>query len=164
MPICTRRDDHAQVSDTLSIHLPMRSFNLLAVALSFAACDGPYGINRTADIERIPPVEGVLPIIRGTPGVDSVRYVLEDSVEAHEIIHTYSYYGRNGVRGLIQFVQSRNRTQFIHYWRQLGTPMSREQVEATIPLMRAIELRIETEAGLEGLARRVVQNCTRVDC
>ncbi len=138
-----------------------RSTALLLLTLVTVGCDRIYGVDRSADVAFIPPPQTVLAIIRSTPGVDSVQYD-HSRVLMGDTVSTFTYEGRGGVLGVIQFFPDAGGVHFIQYLQRFGTPPAQHQVDVTLPVMRSIEERLVSQAGLTGL-RGVQQHCDERD-
>jgi hypothetical protein len=77
----------------------------------------------------------------------------------------FDYRGGSKVRGELMFmIDSRKRFRYSQSLISLLEPPPQEYVDATLPVMKRIELRLEREPGLSGLQSSVTQDCVRVVC
>lgn len=132
---------------------------LMLCVLALGACDESHGFSRSAYVARVPAADSVLAIIGSTPGVDSAQYELRTS--GSDTVPTFTYEGRSGVWGVIQFSRGAHGVEFIQYRQQYGavsTQVLQQQMKVTLPVMRAIEARLRTRLGLAGLDS-VTQRC-----
>jgi len=152
---------------------PMRMLLLSAMSMSVAACDPIYGVSRQATVGHMPDPVRVRSIVQHTPGVKSVRYQqIEGSkpltlsgIQPATAVHTFIYTGGPDVHGVLQFtVDYRKRVDYSQTLIEMFKPPPQQWVDATLPVMKRIELRLEAEAGLPGLQGSVVQRCTGVVC
>jgi hypothetical protein len=151
----------------------MRTLLLLAVFVSLAACDPIYGVSRRATVGHMPDPVKVRSIVQHTPGVKSVRYQqIEGSkpltlggIQPATAVHTFIYTGGSDVHGVLQFtVDYRKRIAYSQTLLQMFQPPPQQWIDATLPVMKRIELRLQAEAGLPGLQSAVVQRCDGVVC
>jgi hypothetical protein len=140
------------------------------LGLGLVACDAFYGVSRNAYVSTMPFPSEVLAVIRSTPGVDSVTYDRFNAgaspVDSNSVI-TFSYRGRGGVHGILQFIRHPGQLQEIQYTNgimHLNEEPHQSDVDATYPVMLAIETRLEAIAGLTDLRSRVTEQCYGVRC
>lgn len=132
---------------------------LILCVLALGACDESHGFSRSANVARVPAPDSVLAIIRSTPGVDSAQYEVRTS--GSDTIPTFTYEGRSGAAGFIQFFRGAHGIEFIQYRQQFGSVSAQalqQQMKVTLPVMRSIEARLRTRLGLTGLDS-VTQRC-----
>ena len=135
-----------------------------------AGCEAASrGVVREGRVPRMPSRALVESAIRGTPGVDSVRDWNRDSLRPRDstVSIYFSYWGRGGAYANVQFGldSSDGRVFYMHDHTDSGTGNpSQAAVDATVPLMHAVEARLASIPGLEGLRRGVVQKCYDVRC
>jgi hypothetical protein len=151
----------------------MRTLSLLALLIGFAGCDPIYGVSRRATVGRMPDSAKVRSIVQHTPGVGSVRYqqtegskpVTLGGIQPPTAVHTFMYTGGSDVHGVLQFtVDYRNRVQYSQTCLQMFQPPPQQWIDATLPVMKHIELRLQSVPGLSGLESSVVQRCDGVVC
>ena len=108
-----------------------------------------------------------------TPGVATVHYqptqgskpVTLSGVHPATAVHTFMYSGGSSVHGVLQFtIDYRNRVEYSQTLLQMFQPPPQQWVDATLPVMKSIELCLQSEAGLSGLESSVVQRCDGVVC
>ena len=148
---------------------------LLAILLLpvLSACDPIYGVTRRATVGFMPDPAKVRSIVQQVPGVQEVRYqqteggkpITLGGIQPATAVHTFFYSGGSNVRGVLQFqVDYRNRVQYSQTLIRMFEPPPQQLVDATLPVMKQIELRLETRAGLSGLDGAVIQSCYGVTC
>ena len=151
----------------------MRTLLVSALFVSLAACDPIYGVSRRATVGHMPDPAKVRSIVQHTPGVGSVRYeqiqgskpVTLGGIQAATAVHTFIYTGDSDVHGVLQFtVDYRKHVNYSQTLLQMFQPPPQQWIDATLPVMKHIELRLQTEAGLPGLESSVVQGCDGVVC
>ena len=148
----------------------MRTKRMLVAVLAvagLAGCDTPYGVNRYATVAVMPAPAQVLAVMRSAPGVDSAAYA-PDTVSGRAVspdsVITFDYRGGAGVRGVLQFIREGRGVLYTQHVGRMGEPPPQREVDAALPVMRAIEGRLETLPGLAGLRSAVVQECPGVKC
>ena len=144
----------------------MRVIIVGCCALLLAGCEPPgYSFGRTADIPSVPDPGQVLAILRRVPGIDSATFLGVDPHSASpDVVYNFRYTGRNGARAMLQFRQMRAGAQLDQYYFEVGNRPPQALIDSTMPIMRAVEARLEAEAGLTGLRAAVVQRCEAVRC
>jgi hypothetical protein len=151
----------------------MRTLLVLPLFVTLAACDPIYGVSRRATVGHMPNPAKVRSIVQHTPGVESVGYqqiagskpITLGGIQRPTAVHTFVYSGGSNVRGVLQFqVDYRNQVQYSQTLIRMFEPPPQQDVDATLPVMKRIELRLETQAGLSGLQSSVVQRCDGVIC
>jgi hypothetical protein len=144
----------------------------LAVSVGVSGCDVLSGVDREAVLDSPPPQDCIRQVIQSTPGVDAVRFI-DGPSDRNELsidgIHpvpttwTFAFNGnsRGPVLGIVQFVlQYDGPVRFANTdWRINSTPPQAE-IDATRPVMRGIELKLEADCGVTGLESRVKESCT----
>jgi hypothetical protein len=135
-------------------------------------CDSMYGVSRRATIPSPPPLACVETVIRRAPGVEDVQYSRTEGnrpltwtgVEPATDVHTFAY--RDGqVRGFLQVtVEYDGKTTFSQNLTDINRKPPQEQIDASRPVMRWIEERLEAECGMSGLPLAVEEHCSGVDC
>jgi hypothetical protein len=143
----------------------MRTLAIVLLSLALTACDPAYGVWRHAYVGFMPDPAKVRAIVQKTPGVDSVTYRHHEGGFPTMKEYYFDYTGGSKVRGELRFmIDSRKRIQYSQSLFSLLEPPPQEYVDATLPVMKRIELRLEGEAGLPDLQNSVTQDCIRVVC
>src|SRR5439155_12931117 len=120
---------------------------------------------RRAYVSTMPEPAKIRVIVQETPGVDSVTYRHHEGGFPTIKEYYFDYRGGSKVRGELRFmVDSRKRIQYSQTCMSLLEPPPQEYIDATLPVMKRIELRLERGAGLSGLRSSVTQDCIRVVC
>ena len=137
------------------------SVPLAIVLLTFlAACDAIYGVSRRAKVGFMPDPAKVRSIMHRVARVHEVRYqqteggkpITLGGVQSPTVVHTFFYSGDPDVDGVLQFqVDYRNRVEYSQTLIRMFEPPPQQWVDATLPVMKRIELRLDTQAGLSGL-------------
>ncbi|HEY2711216.1 MAG TPA: hypothetical protein VGI60_01780 [Chthoniobacterales bacterium] len=113
----------------------------------------------------MPDPETVRAIVRDTPGIDTVTYRHYEGGFPTSKEYYFDYRGGSEVRGSLRFeIDSRKRIQYSQFLFDLLEPPPQHYIDATLPVMKRIELRLERKAGLPGLQSSVKQDCIRVAC
>jgi hypothetical protein len=143
----------------------MRAIVLVALSLALAGCDPAYGVWRQAYVGHMPDPSKVRAIVQHTPGIDKVTYRHYQGGFPSSTEDYFDYSGGSHVRGELRFrLDTRKRIQYSQTCMSLLEPPPQEYIDATLPGMKRIELRLEREAGLSGLQSSVTQDCRRVVC
>ena len=143
----------------------MRAFILVGLSLAFAACDPVYGVWRRAYVGYMPDPSRIRAIVQNTSGIDAVTYRHYEGGFPSTKTYYFDYRGGSKVRGELRFmIDSRKRIEYKQSCMSLLEPPPQQYIDATLPVMKRIELRLEREAGLSGLQSSVTQDCIRVAC
>ena len=143
----------------------MRALALVLLSLAFTACDPAYGVWRRAYVGHMPDPSKVRAIIQNTPSVDKVVYRHYHGGFPPTTEEYFDYSGGSNVHGELRFaIDSRQRIQYSQTCMSLGEPPAQRYIDATLPIMKRIELRLERDAGVSGLQGSVTQDCIRVVC
>src|SRR5437879_863274 len=131
----------------------MRTLLLLALLIGLAGCDPIYGVSRQAIVGRMPDPAKVRSILQHTTGVESVRYQQTEGskpltlggIQPATAVHTFMYTGGSAVHGVLQFtVDYRDRVEYSQTLLQMFKPPPQQWVDATLPVMKRIELRLQS--------------------
>jgi hypothetical protein len=145
----------------------------IAMAGSLSACDPVYGVWRGAPIHVDPSTECVARVLRATPGIDSVEYkhstggrpLTWTGIKPPTLVETFIYHGQSNVRGVLQYTKDYDgRRTFEQYDVGMGHGPPQEEVNATRPVMRKVEVALESQCGLIGLATHTTESCKREEC
>ena len=143
----------------------MRTLAIVLLSLALTACDPAYGVWRHAYVGIMPDPAKVRAIIQKTPGIDDVTYRHHKGGLPTMEEFYFDYRGGSKVRGeLLLMIDSRKRVRYSQSLFALLEPPPQEYIDATLPVMKRIELRLERDAGLSGLQSSVTQDCIRVVC
>jgi hypothetical protein len=143
----------------------MRALILVALSLALAGCDPAYGLWRHAYVGRLPDPAKVRAIVQNTPGIDKVTYRHYHGGFPPATEDYFDYGGGSQIHGELLFrIDSRKRIQYSQTCMSLLEPPPQAYIDATLPVMKRIELRLEREAGLPDLQSSVTQHCVRVVC
>ena len=153
----------------------MRNIACLVIALNAAflltGCDPIYGVMRKADLDSAPPLECVRHAVEAAPGVVSV-----DNKESHTgkglfhptpWVYSYFYHGApsSNVVGVLQLYKDyEGRFSYKNYLWRMHEPPTQAAIDATRPVMRAIEKNLALQCGITELASGVREDCTGVAC
>ena len=149
---------------------------LLAVQPALTACDFFYGVDRSALVATMPDFDCVEHAIRQSPEVVDVQRIRDtsDGVELtyaglHDIapIHYFIYRGAadSGVKGAIQLQQNnQDSVTFGDNDMDINRKPPQREIDATRPVMLAIERRLVGQCGMEELPAHVIERCTGVEC
>jgi hypothetical protein len=149
----------------------IRASAILVLALPLAGCDILYGVGRGAQLDKKPELACVEETIRATPGITEVKFESDHSGKGlfHPAPWTYSYLyrGKDGsnIIGSLQIVETYDGavTMGQSLW-QLNAPPPQAWVDATRPVMRAIEMRLAERCGIRDLPSRIKETCDGVRC
>jgi hypothetical protein len=140
--------------------------SLLAV-IGVTGCDPVHGVIRRTSVPIMPAPSAVLAIVRAAPGVDSAQYLEFDGrglrADSGQAI-SVAYWGRAGAWGFVQFTREPSGVEYTQRMTRLSGVPPQSEVDATLPLMLAIEAQLESVPGLAGFRRSVVQRCYSVRC
>jgi len=141
-----------------------------AVLLGFS--DVLYGVERSAQLDASPDVDCVRRVLGATPGIEQIRYYTTPAarslswrgVETTGEVHTLLYQSE-GIHAAIQFSEDgQKRVILAHTSLYMHEPPPQEEVDAIRPVMRGVEVALEGECGLEGLAASIEEICYGVAC
>ena len=135
----------------------MRRFYTTTVvaALLVSSCDPIYGVQTVAKLPGPVNANCVDQAIRATPEVGDVVFKQTQS-ESFEIaphwghvttISKYWTYGSNGAV-ILQIHESRHGTDLENGFTRLGVPVPDDQITAYLPLVRRVNLSVETMCGI----------------
>lgn len=146
---------------------------VVALAWMVSACDLEYGVRRSAPIQTDPTPECVEQVLRSTAGIATVEHQQMDGgrpltlsgIQAPTIVQSFFYQGPDHVRGVLQYTKDYD-GRLVFWQSNLGLNQvpPQEEVTATRPVMRRIELALEIRCGLVGLASHVTEWCKRETC
>lgn len=127
-------------------------------------CDTMSGVIRDAKLDSFPPLDCIEKTISSTPGVASVKtWVRNDPYT----VHYFSYHGaeRSHIIGTVYI--SQNEAGVITFSQSLtelnGHP-PQEDIDATRPVMKVIEERLEAVCGVAQLQAHLREQCLDVQC
>jgi hypothetical protein len=87
---------------------------------------------------------------------------------SHGYASHYFIFGGEGSRrvwGVLEVTRdSGDRITFSQTISQLNRPIPQVDIDATRPVMALVERRLESQCDMQGLARRIVEQCDRVRC
>jgi hypothetical protein len=135
----------------------------LAAVVVLCGCDPISGVMRNAELASPPEPECVRLAIEGTPGVTSVKF-LKSSTEEADYSYLYSGNPGNNVSGAVQIRARNGKLSYSNSHLSLGAPPAQADIDATRPVMRAMEKNIARQCGITELASGVRENCTGVAC
>jgi hypothetical protein len=144
---------------------------ILSLALPLASCDTIYGVGRGAPLDTKPELACVERTIRTTPGIADVEFRSDHSGKGlfHPVPWTYSYLyrGQDGsnIAGSLQIVETYDGaiTMDQSLW-EMNTPPPQTWIDATRPVMRAVEIRLAEQCGVRDLPSRIEETCRGVLC
>lgn len=140
---------------------------------SLSGCDFIYGVSRTAPIHIDPTPECVEQVLRGTPGIAAVEHRQElgsrpltwSGIKAPTLVESFLYQGPGNVKGVLQYTKDyKGRLLFWQSNLELNRAPPQEVVTATRPIMRKVEISLEAQCGLDGLATHVTEWCKKEEC
>lgn len=145
----------------------------IAVIGSLSACDSINGVNRSAPIYADPTTECVERVLRATPGIESVKYKESNGgrpltwtgIKSPSLLETFIYQGPDNVLGALQYEKDyAGRFMFAQMDLDMGRVPPQEEITATRRVMRNVEIELESQCGLVGLASRIREQCRRERC
>jgi hypothetical protein len=143
----------------------MRALILLVLSLASVGCDPAYGLRRHAYVGHLPDPARIRAIVQETLGIDSVTYRHYEGGFPTMKEYYFDYKGGADVRGELLFrIDSRKRIEYSQSLISLLEPPPQQYIDATLPVMKRIELRLERKAGLPGLQSSVKQDWIRIVC
>jgi hypothetical protein len=130
-----------------------------------SGCDSVYGVTRSALIANQPDIACVERVIRATPKVARVSYVLSGTRPINQV-HSFIYGAEvPSISGALQFGREYSERIF---FRQTYLVINRLPDPATVASTRPVMLHVENElarhCGLNDLPQSVVERCTKVEC
>lgn len=143
------------------------------ISATLTACDPIYGVARPGRVAFMPPPAQVDSILRSVPGVDSVEYEVSEGgreitlhgLEPPDTTYTFIYRGAGELWGALQFtVDAHHRVEYLQSSQRMNQRPPQREIDVVLPVMREIEARLETRAGLVGLRDSVRQTCRGVRC
>jgi hypothetical protein len=138
-----------------------------------SACDFVYGVSRSAPIQVDPTPECVERVLRSTPGIDSVEHqqsargrpLTMTGFQSPTLVENFFYQGPGNVRAVLQYTKDyAGRLKFSQSTLGFNRVPPQEDITATRPVMRKVELALESECGLSGLAAHVTEWCRKEVC
>lgn len=138
----------------------MPRFALFGLAVLLAACDYPYGVRRTADLDAAPDFACVRRVVETTPNILEVR-VMDDSDYPGARALKYSGSDVQGVLRIYMNSLGPHFEQTLTYW---NAAPPQELIDGTRPVMAQIEQRLAEQCGITGLQTRVKETCLAVRC
>ena len=143
---------------------------LLAGCVMLSGCDPVTGLSRVSPLDSEPSQSCVEVVIRAMPGVKRVRHELGrgDSSLWHPapLVHRYFYdgMGTSRVQGVLEISRAYDGTLSYRNSQHTIGPPPRDYIDATRPIMRAMEEKLATDCGLTGLPAQVKERCIEVAC
>jgi hypothetical protein len=139
------------------------------VALVLGGCDPLYGVMRATPLFAPPELACVQRAIELTDGVATVTYRARHEGKGlfHPTpwVYDYIYSGPGGVWGSLQLIKTYDgRFSYRNSYLTLHQPPPQSSIDATRPVMRAIEKNIASRCGITELTAGVRENCTGVTC
>ena len=143
----------------------------LAAALTLAGCDFIYGVTRIADLESPIELACVQHTIETVPGIVSVEARSDHSGKGlfHPTpwVYSYLYSGAPGsnIRGALQIYREYDgKFSYHNMLLQMNERPPQEAIDATRPVMRAIEKKLAANCGVATLPAEVREDCNGVAC
>jgi len=138
-------------------------------------CDTIHGVSRTAVLDTFPSMECVRTAIGATPGITSIEYQEIDGGTALTLgglqpagkIHTFRYRGPEGshIIGVLQVHQDHLGTvSFTQSIFDINRVPPQEDIDASRPVMLALEHRLADMCAIRELPARVTETCQDVQC
>ena len=144
-----------------------------ALIVSLSGCDVLYGVRRSAPIHSDPTPECVERVLRSTPEIASVEHKQETGgrpltwtgIKSPTVVENFLYQGPNNVQGVLQYTKDYDgRMAFWQSNIEMNRVPPQEVITATRPVMRKVELALEAQCGLIGLATHVAEWCNKEEC
>ena len=144
---------------------------MLLSAFVVTGCDMVYGVSRRAQVSHVPDPNKVKMAIASVPGVEKVTHAFFEGgrpithyrIEAPDKVYEFTYSGGTNVHGDLHFVMDyASKVHFSHTLLMMNQRPPQAWVDATRPVMKQIEIRLEQECGLTGLSTSVVERCNGV--
>lgn len=144
-----------------------------ALSVCVSACDTVYGVHRSAPIYADPTPQCVERVLRGMPEITTVRHnqvvggrpITWSGVHEPAFIQNFFYQGPNHVIGVLQY--SRDYKGKMLLWQSnidVNRVPPQEDVTATRPVMKHVEIALEAQCGLSALTTRVTEWCHKEQC
>src|SRR5687767_8705443 len=135
----------------------------LLFLLTLSGCDTFHGLSRDAIVPVMPEASKVMVLLQETPGIKEVEYryhkggrpVTLRGLKPAADVHTFVYKGESNVWAALQFQVGFNpdgEILYSHHSLSLNQRLPPEQLDATRPLMLAVEKRLEDQFGLTNLS------------
>jgi hypothetical protein len=144
--------------------------------LALAGCDWIYGVERNAQLATLPDFDCVERVIRQSPGVAMVEHFqVADSgatltgaaLQPNAPINYFRYWGGtgSGIRGVIQLDRNEDGSAtFGNYDLEMNREVPQSEIDATRPVMLAIERRLSEQCGTREIPAGIHEDCLRVEC
>lgn len=151
----------------------IKPLSFLAIAAVSSACDPMYGVYRSAHVAFMPEPAAIGNVIRNAPNVTSVKYTMSTSgrrltltgSKPPDQMYTFRYQGSDDIHGVVEFTEDyKHRVQYSQSLMSMGIRPPQECIDATRPVMLAIEKGLEDNCGLTNLQSEVREWCHGVKC
>ncbi len=138
----------------------------------FYGCDFLYGVSRTGYINHRLPKECVFQAIQSIPGIKNLKYefregskpiTLSGIQKSDEIHHFFYQYQELG--GVLYFVVDyQGKTEIFNSYMYTNKKPPQKHIDILRPVMKEIELALETKCDLKSFASRIVEHCNGITC
>ena len=142
-----------------------------SLAFGISGCDFVYGVMRDAPIDTELSLDCVRQVVETTRGIDKVSY--EARHDGKGLFHpepwTYNYFyigtPESHIVGALQIYKEYDgHLSYHNSLMDINTKPPQVEIDATRPVMRAIEMRLSSQCGVNNLPSRVKESCTGVLC
>jgi hypothetical protein len=139
--------------------------------LLVSGCDPLYGVHRTAPLAAAPELICVERAIAQTDGVASVVYHARHEgkglIHPTPWIYDFVWTGApgSGISGSLQLIKTYDgHISYSNSRWQIGRPPPQSSIDATRPVMRAMERTVAARCGITELTEAVREDCPGVSC
>ncbi len=147
------------------------SLFVVGVALLVGGCDSVYGVTRSTPLSAPPELACVQRTIELTDGVATVtlqaRHSGKGLFHSTPWVYDYIYSGRqdSGIFGSLQLIKTYDgHVTYRNSLLAIYGPPPQSSIDATRPVMRAIEKNIASRCGITELTVGVREDCPGVVC
>ena len=151
----------------------MRFLLIIPSLLVLSGCDFAYGVRRSAVLDVEPTLTCVEEVLRSTPGITTVEYKRQEGgrpltltgLGPPTVNHAFLFSGPDHVKGVLQYQREANGD--VAFWQSnmgLNSVPPQEEVTATRPVMRRIEVSLAQRCQLHDLPSKVTEWCAKEEC
>jgi len=154
----------------------LRAVALCAYAMLFlctSACDVLYGVGRSATIYNDPSPQCVERVLHSMPEIATVRHeqvlggrpLTGSGLHERDVIQNFFYQGPDHIIGVLQYNKDyRGRMSLSQSNLEMNRVPPQEDITATRPVMKHIEIALEAQCGLRNLTSTMTEWCHQEEC